>query len=117
MSGVARRRPSIPWLLIRLTALILAVLVLAHFAVTHLMTDVAMTDSAFVAARWQSGVVAATDWLMLVTAVLHGGAGAWMIAEDSLAPGTRRMATQSAIAVLGAAMIVGGTVTLLLALG
>ena len=111
--GPGRRRPSVAWLCIRLTALILAVLVLTHFALTHLINDVAMTDSAFVAARWQSGIVAAADWVMLVAAVLHGGAGVWTIADDYLDPGRRRSMVRGAITVLGTAMVVGGTATLL----
>jgi len=108
-----RRRPSLAWLLIRLTALILAVLVLSHFALTHLINDVAMTDSSFVAARWQSGIVTAADWLMLVAAVVHGGAGVWTITNDYVVAGGRRRLVRIVIAVLGAAMILGGTVTLL----
>jgi succinate dehydrogenase / fumarate reductase membrane anchor subunit len=113
VAASGRRQPSVAWMCIRLTALVLAVLVLTHFALTHLITDVAMTDSAFVAARWQSGIVAAADWLMLVAAVVHGGAGAWTIADDYLLPGGRRRAVRAAIWVLGTAMVLGGTVTLL----
>jgi succinate dehydrogenase / fumarate reductase membrane anchor subunit len=110
-------RPSLAWLTIRITAVLLAILVLAHFAVTHLLTDVAETDSAFVAARWQSGVVAATDWLMLVAAVLHGGAGTWAIVDDYVTSRGRRLWLRRAVAVCGAAMIAGGTTTLVVVLG
>ena len=113
MNAAGRRRPSTAWLLIRMTALLLAVLVLTHFALTHLITDVAMTDSAFVAARWQSGLVAAADWVMLVAAVVHGGAGAWTITDDYSMPGGRRRIVRVAIAGLGTAMVLGGTATLL----
>jgi succinate dehydrogenase / fumarate reductase membrane anchor subunit len=112
-SATGRRRPSTAWLLIRVTALLLAVLVLTHFALTHLINDVAMTDSAFVAARWQSGIVAAADWVMLVAAVVHGGAGAWTITDDYTMPGRRRRVIRGLIAVLGTAMVLGGTATLL----
>jgi len=113
----ARVRPSLAWLTIRLTAVVLAVLVLLHFAATHLLTDVAETDSAFIAARWESGLVAATDWLMLVCAVLHGGAGAAMIANDYLRSAARRAWLRTALVIAGAAMIGGGTLTLLVVLG
>ena len=108
-----RRRPSLAWLLIRVTALILAVLVLSHFALTHLINDVAMTDSSFVAARWQSGVVAAADWLMLVAAVVHGGAGVWTITDDYVVAGGRRRLVRIVIAAVSALMVLGGTATLL----
>jgi len=113
----ARTRPSAAWLTIRVTALVLAVLVLTHFAETHLLTDVAETDSAFVAARWQSGIVAATDWLMLVAAVLHGGAGVWTIVDDYARPSAGRRGLRGVIVVAGGAMIAGGTATLLVVLG
>lgn len=104
--------PSPAWLAIRLTAVILAVLVLAHFAVTHLVVDVAETGSAFIAERWESGLVAATDWLMLVAAVLHGSAGAWVIVHEYASAPTRAR-LHRLIAVAGAVMIAGGTITLL----
>lgn len=112
-----RARPSVTWLTIRLTAVVLAVLVLAHFAATHLLTDVAGTDSVFVAARWESGLVAATDWLMLVCAVLHGTAGAWTIANDYVRSPARRSAIRVILGVLAVAMVAVGTGTLLVVLG
>lgn len=110
------RRPSLAWITIRVTALGLAVLVLTHFAVTHLFTDVADTDSAFVAERWQSGLVATTDWVMLVAAVLHGGAGLWTVVDDYVRL-SRRPAIRVAIVILGVVMVIGGTATLLVVLG
>jgi succinate dehydrogenase hydrophobic anchor subunit len=109
-------RPSLAWITIRVTALALAILVLTHFAVTHLLNDVADTDSAFVAERWQSGIVATTDWLMLVMAVLHAGAGLWTVVDDDIRS-TRRSVAQAVIAVIGALTVAGGTATLLIVLG
>jgi succinate dehydrogenase hydrophobic anchor subunit len=110
-------RGSLTWLTIRVTAVVLAVLVLTHFAATHLITDVAETDSAFVAARWESGLIAATDWLMLVCAVLHGCAGAWMIAGDYVRSTAARRAIGVGLWIAGVAMVAGGTWTLLVLLG
>ncbi len=100
------------WLTIRLTALLLAVLVLVHFGVTHLEFDVAETDSRFVAERWRDGLVVATDWLMLVAAVLHGGAGAWIVAGEVVAGERRRRALRAGLVVLAGAMLALGTRTL-----
>lgn len=110
-------RPSLPWLTIRVTALLLAVLVLAHYAATHILVDVAETGSAFVAERWQSGLIAATDWLMLLAGVLHGAAGAWIIAGDYVRSPVRLRRIRAAIGVLAAVMLAGGTTTLLVVLG
>ncbi len=117
MTERGRRRPTTAWLLIRTTAVVLVALVLAHFALTHFITDVAATDSTFVAARWESGLVAAADWVMLVAAVLHGCAGAWTIADDHLATGGRRRLVRGGIVGLGVTMVVVGSVTLLVVLG
>jgi succinate dehydrogenase / fumarate reductase membrane anchor subunit len=115
--SVPATRPSLAWLTIRLTAIVLAVLVLAHFAVTHLLTDVAETDSSFVATRWQSGIVAATDWLMLVAAVAHGAAGGWTIAGDYVRnPRTLRLVRRALVA-LALALVGVGTATLIVVLG
>lgn len=111
-SGV-RLRPGRAWLTIRLTALLLAVFVLVHFAVTHLQFDVAETDSRFVAERWRSGLVVATDWLMLVAAVLHGGAGAWIVIGELASGAGRRRALRIGLAALALAMLALGTLTLL----
>jgi succinate dehydrogenase hydrophobic membrane anchor protein len=110
-------RSSLAWLTIRVTGIVLAVLVLAHFAATHLLTDVAGTDSTFIATRWESGLVAATDWLMLVAAVLHGVTGAWTIANDYVRPTGLRTGIRAALVAAGAAMVAGGTWTLLVVLG
>ncbi len=110
------RRPGLAYLTIRVTAVLLAVLVLLHFAVTHLFTDVADTGSAFVAERWESGIVAATDWVMLVAAVLHGAAGVWMVLDDYASP-ARLTWARRALGGLAVLMIAVGTWTLLTVLG
>ena len=117
MTGPLARRASVAWLTIRVTALLLAVLVLVHFAATHLLTDVADTGSAFIAGRWESGLVAATDWLMLVAAVVHGTAGAWGIASESVRSVAVRRTIRVVLALLATAMVAGGTATLLVVLG
>ncbi len=108
----ARLRPGRAWLTIRLTALLLAVLVLVHFAVTHLQFDVAETDARFVAARWRSGLVVATDWLMLAAAILHGGAGAWIVIGELASGAGRRRALRIGMAALALAMLALGTLTI-----
>lgn len=116
-SATGAGRPGLPWLTIRVTAILLAVLVLAHYAATHILVDVAETGSAFIAERWESGLIAATDWLMLVAGVLHGAAGAWIVAGDYVRSPARLRPIRAGIVVLAAAMLAGGTATLLVVLG
>jgi succinate dehydrogenase hydrophobic anchor subunit len=54
---------------------------------------------------------------MLVAAVLHGCAGAWTIANEYVRTAGRRTAVRIALVAAGAAMVVGGTLTLLAVLG
>lgn len=105
-------RPGRAWLTIRMTALLLAVLVLVHFAVTHLQFDVSETDSGFVAERWRSGLVVAADWLMLVAAVLHGGAGAWIVIDELVSRTGRRRTLRVGLICTALAMLALGTWTL-----
>ena len=109
-------RSGVAWLTLRVTGVLLAVLVLVHFAVTHLFTDVAETGSAFVAERWQSGIVAATDWVMLVAAVVHGAAGVSTVVDDYASP-VRRTVARCGLVALAGLLITIGTWTLLTVLG
>lgn len=96
------------FVVMRATAVVLAVLVLGHFAVTHVVNDVAETGSSFVLQRWSSGLWIAWDWAMLATALAHAGTGVWLLVdEQATAPRTRRL-VHAALA---------GTVAVLLAVG
>jgi succinate dehydrogenase hydrophobic anchor subunit len=96
------------FVVMRATALALAVLVLGHFAVTHLVTDVAETGSSFVLRRWSSGLWLAWDWTMLATALAHAGTGIWLlIDEQARAPRTRRLLQRALAATVGVLLAVG----------
>jgi succinate dehydrogenase / fumarate reductase membrane anchor subunit len=102
MTWVARESQLIAFVLVRLTALVLAVLVLGHFAVTHLVTDVAETDSGFVLRRWSAALWIAWDSAMLLAALAHAGCGFWLMIEQSAASGRGRHLK------LGMALVVTG---------
>ena len=87
--GVLGRPRLAAFVMMRVTALLLAVLVLGHFAVTHVVTDVADTGSSFVVRRWSSALWLSWDATMLATALLHAGCGIWLLI-DELAPSARR---------------------------
>ena len=97
------------WILLRLTGLVLSVLVLGHFALTHIINDVAETDAAFVADRFGNGLFIAWDAVMLLTALIHGAAGLWIIVGEQSPHRARRwrgalVGTSSLLAVLGVAV-------------
>ena len=82
MSTVVHQPRLATFILMRTTAVLLALLVLGHFAVTHIVTDVSDTGSGFVLRRWSSALWLAWDWTMLADALAHGGAGAWLLIEE-----------------------------------
>lgn len=96
------------FLLMRVTAVALAVLVLGHFAVTHLVNDVAETGSNFVLRRWSSALWLAWDWTMLAAALAHAGAGVWLLIDEQVrAPQVRRVLQRTLAATVGVLLAVG----------
>jgi succinate dehydrogenase hydrophobic anchor subunit len=98
---VGTRNPRLAaFVLMRTTAVLLAVLVLGHFAVTHVVNDVASTGASFAVRRWSSVLWLAWDSTMLATALAHAGCGVWLVV-DELAPAPRRRgALHAALAVV-----------------
>lgn len=87
----AVRQPRlVTFVVMRVTALMLAVLVLGHFAVTHVVNDVADTGSSFVARRWSSALWLSWDATMLAAALVHAGCGVWLLIDELCPPRARR---------------------------
>lgn len=103
------------FLVMRVTAVALAVLVLGHFAVTHLVNDVAETGSSFVLRRWSSALWLAWDWTMLAAALTHAGAGLWLLIDEQASAPRRRRALHAALALTVAALLAVGTAALTIA--
>jgi succinate dehydrogenase hydrophobic anchor subunit len=102
------------FLVLRVTALALAVLVLGHFALTHVVNDVAETGSSFVLQRWSSGLWLAWDWTMLAAALAHAGAGIWLLIDEQ-ASAARRRRLQAALAATVAVLLAVGTAAIAVA--
>lgn len=102
------------FLVLRVTALALAVLVLGHFALTHVVNDVAETGSSFVLQRWSSGLWLAWDWTMLAAALAHAGAGIWLLIDEQ-ASAARRRRLQAALAATVAVLLTVGTAAIAVA--
>lgn len=115
MSTAVRRPRLLTFVVIRTTAVLLGVLVLGHFAVTHLVTDVAETDSSFVLRRWSSALWLAWDWTMLATALVHAGAGLWLLVDELTRAGSVRRTLRIALGVTVVVLLGVGTVALAVA--
>ena len=102
----------VAFLLIRATALALAVLVLGHFAITHLVNDVAETGSSFVLRRWSSWLWLAWDWTMLAAALAHAGAGIWLLIDEQAPAGRARRLLHGTLAATVTVLLAVGTATL-----
>jgi succinate dehydrogenase / fumarate reductase membrane anchor subunit len=95
------------FVVMRATALLLAVLVLGHFALTHLVTDVAQTDSSFVFRRWSSALWVAWDATMLASALTHAGAGLWLLVDERASGAARRRLHALLATTLGILLAIG----------
>ncbi len=100
------------FLVMRATALVLAVLVLGHFAVTHLVNDVAETGSSFVLRRWSSALWLAWDWTMLAAALAHAGAGIWLLIDEQAQAARLRRHLHRGLAATVVVLLAVGTATL-----
>ena len=67
-------------------------------------------DFAFIQLRWASLFWKTWDWLMLVLALLHGVNGLRVIVLDHVRPRRARLALNGFFTVLGAALMVLGTI-------
>ena len=97
MTGGAINSRLLSFVVMRTTAVLLAVLVLGHFAVTHVVNDVAATGAGFALRRWSSALWLAWDATMLATALAHAGCGIWLVIDERASTPSRRKAAQLAL--------------------
>ncbi|MGH9263369.1 MAG: succinate dehydrogenase hydrophobic membrane anchor subunit [Acidimicrobiales bacterium] len=115
-AGREPRRPSAEarsWAFMRLSGLALLFFALVHFAITHIVNDVVETDYDFVAERWHNPAWRVFDWMLLVLALSHGLNGLRWIVDDYVRHPGRRRAVKGLLYGLTAALVVVGTVTIL----
>jgi len=114
--GGGRLRPSgrfelWTWLFMRISGIALLFLAVGHVLIMHVLDDgVDRVNFAFIQLRWASPFWKSWDWLMLILALLHGVNGLRVIALDYVRPAGIRLAVNSFFTVLGAALMVLGTV-------
>jgi succinate dehydrogenase hydrophobic anchor subunit len=115
-SAAGVRRHALPYLLVRLTGVLLAVLVCGHFFVMHFANDVAATNASFIAKRWSQGLWVAWDSLMLAAGLLHGAIGISTALADYTS-GRRRRLLRAVLAALTVALFAFGSVVIALGAG
>ena len=98
MTGGALNSRLLTFIVMRTTAVLLAVLVLGHFAVTHVVNDVASTGAGFALRRWSSALWIAWDAAMLAAALVHAGCGVWLVIEERATKPARRKTLQLSLA-------------------
>ena len=114
--GAGRNRPVRgfelwAWLFMRISGLVLLFLAVGHVLIMHVFEEgVDRVDFAFIQLRWASLFWKTWDWLMLVLALLHGVNGLRVIVLDHVRPRRARLALNGFFTVLGAALMVLGTI-------
>jgi succinate dehydrogenase / fumarate reductase membrane anchor subunit len=99
------------WLFMRLSGIALLVLAVGHVLIMHVIDEgVDRVDFAFIQLRWESVFWKTWDWLLLVLALVHGVNGLRVIVLDYVRPAGIRIAINSFFTVLGAALMVLGTI-------
>lgn len=104
---------ELSWLFMRVSGVAMLALVLGHLLIMHYLNAPARTDSAFVAGRWASVFWLGFDWLLLVTALLHGLAGLQNVVRDRLQTAAGRTVLNVAILAIAALFVAVGTTTIL----
>jgi succinate dehydrogenase / fumarate reductase, membrane anchor subunit len=114
--GGGRLRPSDrfelwTWLFMRISGLVLLFLAVGHVLIMHVLDEgVDRVNFAFIQLRWASPFWKTWDWLMLILALLHGVNGLRVITLDYVRPPGVRLAINSFFSILGAALMVLGTI-------
>lgn len=104
---------ELTWLFVRVSGVAMLALVLGHLLIVHYLNAPTRTNTAFVAGRWASAFWLGFDWLLLVTALLHGLAGLQTVVRERLGARTERVVLNAAILAVAALFVALGTTTIL----
>lgn len=115
MTGSTLSSRLVSFVVMRTTAVLLAVLVLGHFAVTHVANDVAATGASFALRRWSSALWLAWDATMLAAALAHAGCGIWLVIDERASTPRRRRAWQLILALTTAVVFAVGVTAIAVA--
>lgn len=102
------------WLFMRISGIVLLVLAIGHTLIMTVVDEgVGRVNFGFVSTRWQSPVWRTWDWMLLVLALIHGINGLRVITLDYVRKPGVRLAMNMLFYVLGFALFVLGSVTVL----
>ena len=107
---------EIAWFLQRLSGLVLVIVLGMHFVLLHYLDIDPLTHHvtfSTVAARISTPFWKTVDLGFLVLAVYHGLNGIWMVVCDYIHRPLARVVLYSMLCMLGLAMIILGTITIL----
>ena len=101
------------WMFMRISGAALIPLALGHLAIMHLINNVHIMNACFVALRWDLLAWRIYDALLLGFALIHGLNGLRYSVDDYIHNRTWNRVLRWAIVIVGAALIVVGSVALI----
>ena len=100
------------WYFIRISGLLLVLFAGGHVFITHYLNVPSETTFAFVAERWANPLWRTFDWILLMTALLHGVLGVRYSVQDYIGKSGPQVAVLALVMVLGFVFMALGTVTI-----
>jgi succinate dehydrogenase / fumarate reductase, membrane anchor subunit len=107
------RAGSLPWLLQRISAVILFILLLFHFITYHFLTQTRSVGYLQVMKRAQSWWFPLLQFMFLITALYHGLNGVWSVLEDYTSSKFWRLVWYSLLLTVGTVLLFVGTLTII----
>jgi succinate dehydrogenase / fumarate reductase membrane anchor subunit len=100
--------PSISWVYMRLSGVLMPVLVIIHLLIQHLFNDVHDLTVEWAARRWEKRGWRIWDGAMLILAVTHGLNGTRHVIDDYIHDPALNGLAQMAVLVLGLCLAAAG---------
>jgi succinate dehydrogenase / fumarate reductase membrane anchor subunit len=106
------RSGSLPWLLQRISAVILFVLLMLHFVTYHFLAKGKAVSYQWVMSKAGSWWFPLLQFVFLLTALYHGMNGVWSVLEDYTASKFWRLVWYSLLLTVGIVLLFVGCLTI-----
>ncbi len=106
------KKGAVPWLLQRITAVIIFVIIMIHFVTYHMLSEGAYKYEKVVS-KMKSPWFNLMQFLLLCAVLYHGLNGVWMIVEDYIHIKGLRLFLFSLIIVVGVSLFFVGVLTII----